>query len=240
MREQSSTQSSRQIGVLAFHKIGTPAETNFSYIPEAIFDAQLAQIAGSGWQVISPDAFLEGLEQPDTLPERALLLTFDDAYRSMYTAALPILGSFGYPCALFVPTLFIGATNAFDHGLQPEEPLCTWDELLELQRHGVSLQSHSVSHRVFSELNPGDIHEEVQRSKAALESRTGRPVRMFAYPYGEAGLDPEATGVALCQAGYQAAFLVRGFSHRPPSTQPFSVGRLLMEPDTNLRRVLGD
>jgi len=235
MPEQSSTQSSRQIGVLAYHKIGTPPETNFSYIPEAIFEAQLAQIAGSGWQVISPDAFLDGLAHPETLPERALLLTFDDAYRSMYAAALPILRSFGYPCALFVPTMFIGGTNAFDHGLQPEEPLCTWDELLDLQRHGVSLQSHSVSHRVFSKLKPGDILEEVQRSKDALESRTGLPVAMFAYPYGEAGLDPDATGAALCQAGYQAAFLVQGFSHRPPPAQPFAVGRLLMEPDTNLR-----
>src|SRR5215204_7685155 len=99
-----------------------------------------------GWQVIDFLALLGGITAPESLPERAALLTFDDGYRSMRTVALPWLLRFEYPAVFFVPTDFIGGRNTFDPA-GPEEAICDWDDLCELERRGVSVQSHAASHR---------------------------------------------------------------------------------------------
>jgi hypothetical protein len=63
---------------------------------------------------------------------------------------------FGFPAVAFVATGYIGGRSTFDGGVEPEEPMCDWDDLLELQRQGVSVQSHGVLHRGFSALGPAE------------------------------------------------------------------------------------
>ena len=146
------------LAILGFHKIGEPPpdgwETWF-YIPEATFVEHLSYLQRSPWQVIDLATLLKGLAAPDSLPERAALITFDDGYRSMRTVALPWLLRFGFPAVLFVPTDFIGGRNIFD-AAEPEEDLCDWDDLVGLERRGVAVQSHGASHRSFSELTPAE------------------------------------------------------------------------------------
>jgi len=228
---------SSQVGVLCFHKIGTPPKSlhsDYSYISAQQFEIFLDQIRESSWTVIDLETMLFGLASTQALPDRALLITFDDAYRSMHTSAMPLLRQFAFPSVVFVPASFVGSTNEFDSGLAPEEPLCCWDELLELQQEGVALQSHSLSHRLFSTLDNDEIQEELKRSKEAIESRTGRLVTAFAYPYGDPGMDTTATSEFAARAGYRAAFLCSGFSNRVPVRQRYSIARLLMKPDTDL------
>ena len=133
----------KRVAVLSYHKIGPPApggwETWF-YIPEAVFANQLAALHDGGWQPVDLAAFLQGLTEPERLPERTAFITFDDGYRSVRELALPWLESFACPAVLFMPTDFVGGTNVFDS--EPEEPLCDWDELRELVRRGVAVQSH--------------------------------------------------------------------------------------------------
>jgi peptidoglycan/xylan/chitin deacetylase (PgdA/CDA1 family) len=147
----SSRTNGRMLAILGFHKIGEPPpggwETWF-YIPEATFVEHLSYLWEQDWQVIDLATFLKGLQAPNSLPERAALLTFDDGYRSMRTVAVPLLLQFRYPAVFFVPTDFIGERNTFD-AAEPEEALCDWDDLVELERHGVSVQSHGASHRPF-------------------------------------------------------------------------------------------
>ncbi len=81
-------------------------------------------------QACRKDTFLDGLTDPDRLPARGALLTFDDGYRSFRTHAVPQLLRFGVPALLFVPTDFIGGTNAFDADTrEPIERICDWDDL---------------------------------------------------------------------------------------------------------------
>lgn len=235
--------SSRALAILGFHKIGGPSpggwETWF-YIPEATFAEQLRYLRDNGWQVIDLAAFLQGLVEPDSLPERAALITFDDGYRSTLDVALPWLLRFGYPGVVFVPTNFIGGSNTFDLDVEPEEPICDWDDLRELERCGVSVQSHGVSHRALSELNPDEQEEELRQSKAALEAGLGKPVEVFSYPFGYDGTDPQRMRKMLEQLGYRAACLYGG-KPRPnpvPIVNPYRLMRLAMGPDTNLQAEL--
>src|SRR6185437_280983 len=182
------------LAVLGYHKIGPPPPggwETWSYVPEETFASHLRYLRETGWQVIDLAAFLHGLAAPQTLPRRAALLTFDDGYRSNLTVAVPWLQRFSFPAVLFVPTDFIGRRNTFDANVEPEEEICTWADLRELERAGVAVQSHGCSHRTLSDLGPREWEREIVRSRAVLEEGLGRPVEVFCYPYGDGGRDPE-------------------------------------------------
>jgi peptidoglycan/xylan/chitin deacetylase (PgdA/CDA1 family) len=237
-----SSQSNDQIvAILAFHKIGQPPAHGWDswfYIPEATFVGYLSYLYENGWQVIDLVTFLHGLVMPDVLPRRSVLLTFDDGFRSMRYVALPWLLEFRYPAVLFVPTDFIGGRNWFDAGEEPEEALCDWDDLRELDRCGVSVQSHSASHRHFSELDQAQQKEELLRSKAVLEAGLRKPITVFAYPYGDGGLDPGMQRDMLKQAGYLSACLYKGGPVRLSTADPYRLTRVPMGPDTDLQAEL--
>jgi peptidoglycan/xylan/chitin deacetylase (PgdA/CDA1 family) len=228
-----------RIAILSYHKVGPPPpggwETWF-YIPEAVFAEQLAALRDGGWQPVDLTTFVQGLTEPEGLPELTVLITFDDGQRSVREIALPVLERFGYPAVLFMPTGFVGRTNTFDS--EPDEPLCDWDDLRELLRRGVAVQSHGESHRTFSELSSAEREFEVERSKAALEAELEQAVELFAYPYGDdAGLPPELRE-ALVRTGYRAAFSYGGGPFSAPAADPYRLERVAMGPDTDLAQAL--
>jgi peptidoglycan/xylan/chitin deacetylase (PgdA/CDA1 family) len=241
-RDRAAGPWRRRLAVLGFHKIGQPPPNTFEtwfYISASTFEAQLRWINESRWRVISAKQFLEGLSRSETLPDLSVLLTFDDGYRSMRDVALPILRSFDFPAVLFVPTGFIGGTNLFDRNVEPEERMCDWDDMKMLRTHGVSIQSHSASHRRFSTLGCAEQERELDESKAALESGLGEQVELFSYPYGDFGGDREVSAQALRRAGYKAAFLYGGGPNRLPIQEVHHVERIAMGPDTDLHDGLG-
>jgi peptidoglycan/xylan/chitin deacetylase (PgdA/CDA1 family) len=236
---------SRIIAVLSFHKIGEPSDPSWYswfYIPEKVFAAQLDWLGRNGWSVISIEQFLRGISDPELLPERSALLTFDDGYESMATVALPCLKRFGYPGVVFVPAGYIGGTNVFDLDNEPEERMCTWDELRQLEACAVSVQSHSLTHRPFSELSAVEQRREIETSKSMLESSLQKTVEVFAFPYGDGG-DAASVSQLLSRGGYRAAFLYA--ANEPydpdflPAPDPFRLDRLAVGPDTDLALSLG-
>jgi peptidoglycan/xylan/chitin deacetylase (PgdA/CDA1 family) len=234
-------ETSRRLAVLAFHKIGAPppgCSSTWFYISERIFESFLRLLQKNSWQVIDAEAFLRGLDFPDSLPERAALLTFDDGYRSMRQIALPLLRSFGFPSVHFVPVSYIGSTNHFDVDLEPEEPICGWDDLKEMRCGKVSIQSHGVAHRRLSTLDDTELRYELEHSKKIIESRIGHAVKMFSFPYGDNGRDPRVTAAVLREAGYSAAFLYGGGPNVIPCRDRFGLRRLAMGPDTDLAGLL--
>jgi peptidoglycan/xylan/chitin deacetylase (PgdA/CDA1 family) len=233
----------RTLAILSFHKIGeTPPggwDTWFR-IPEATFVAQLSALPEQGWEVIDLATFVASLDAPDALPERAALLTFDDGYRSVREIVLPWLRRLDYPAVVFVPTDFIGGSNRFDAGQEPTEAICDWDDLRELQRSGISVQSHGASHRRFSELGLAEQERELRRSKTVLEDALGEAVRVFSYPYGDSGPDPAAVGAMLKRIGYRSACLYGGGPNRLPVADVYRLTRLAMGPDSDLARMLAE
>jgi len=231
----------RRIAVLGYHKIGVRPDgrTSWFYIPERTFEHQLQWIQDGGWRVIGVQAFLASLASPDSLPERSLLLTFDDGYRSMRDGVVPLLRERDWPAVLFVPTGFVGGWNDFDRGIEPEEPICGWDDLLDLERDGVSIQSHGVCHRPLSTLDEQELDREVGDSKRLLESRMNRPVELFSYPYGDCGKDQGVSATALRRAGYKAAFGFGGSPMTLPIVNAYRVERIAVGPDTDLAVELG-
>ena len=226
----------RTLAILSYHKIGAGPGgwDTWYYVSEAIFEKQLTWLRDNGWRAIDCAAFLRSLREPESLPERALLLTFDDGYRTMRTVAMPILQRFAVPAIVFMPTAFIGGMNTFDAGNEPDEPMAGWDDLRALEQGGVSVQSHGVSHPSFSKLTPAQMEEELRASKFALEAGLDKPVKVFAFPYGDGGANPELTMELFRKTGYAAACLYGGGPVLLPAHDPYRLTRLAMGPDTDL------
>jgi len=232
----------RMLAILGFHKIGEPpagAGSSRWYVPGPTFRNQLKALTMSGWEVISIDAFLKGLSEPDSLPPRAALLTFDDGYKSVLEVASPLLSEFGYPSVVFVPTQFVGGYNDFDQGIEPREPICSWNDLRELERRGCSIQSHGVRHSSFPELAHEEQQEELRHSKDVIEAELGKPVEVFAFPYGQAGMDRMRVRELLQRTGYRAACLFDGGVSKLPFHNAYCLTRVPMYPDSDLTALLG-
>jgi len=248
-REQNSRNApysgptDRQVlAVLGFHKVGEPpagSDRTWFYVPEETFATYLSYLKENGWGVLDLAGFLHGLSRPDLLPSRAALLTFDDGYQSVRDVALPWLTRFGFPAVSFVPTAFIGGVNAFDKGVEPEERICDWAALRELDANGVAIQPHGVSHTTFSALTIEEQATEVRQSKTILETELGRPVTMFSYPYGDCGTDAMALHRIMRASGYHAACLFDNGPNWMPIKNPYLLNRIAIGPDTNLAAELG-
>jgi peptidoglycan/xylan/chitin deacetylase (PgdA/CDA1 family) len=185
---------------------------------------------------VTLETFLRGLRDPTELPERAALITFDDGSRSIHDEALGVLQQMECPAVAFVPTDHVGRANDWDQGVEPGDPLCTWDQLRRIDAAGVRVQSHGASHRTFGALSADEIREEAARSRESIEREVGRRVSTLAYPYGDAG-DP-STSRTLAAAGYEAAFLYAGGLVSMPPEDRFRIDRIAVGPDTDLAGLL--
>ena len=125
-------------------------------------------------------------------PQRALVVTFDDGYRSVHSLAFPILRELGVPGTLFVVTGFAGGTEPMTWagidrwlGTPYEEELMplTWDEIRSLAEAGWDIGSHTRTHPRLTTLDDDALASELADSRADLEAALGR-CSSLAYPYG--------------------------------------------------------
>jgi peptidoglycan/xylan/chitin deacetylase (PgdA/CDA1 family) len=226
------------VAVLGYHKIGRPSlggwETWY-YVPEETLAAHITQVRDRGWEFVDLATFIAGVDTPGVLPDKAALLTFDDGYRSVLTAAAPVLADAACPGVVFVPTAFIGDVNRFDANThEPVEPLLTWDELRVVEDAGIAVQSHGTWHRAFSAATSQEMRGEVVESKAALDAFLGRPTIAYAYSYGDCGSDHDQVDGVLRESGYRAAFMYGGGPVELPTPKQFRLPRLAMGPDSDV------
>lgn len=229
------------VAILGYHKIGvSPGEwDSWYYVPQPMLERHVALLIDDGFKPLSSEGLIAGLDDPASLPYRSFLITFDDAYRSLAVEALPWLTRNGVPAVVFVPTAYVGGPNEFDRDIEPEEPILSWDELRALHASGVSIQSHGVTHRTFSELTVAELASELEASKAAIEVATGAHVKLISYPYGDPGDDRVAVTSMLETAGYEAAFGYGGGALSVRSGDRFMLPRIAVGPDTELKIALG-
>ena len=229
----------KTISILAYHKIGEPSIKEWqtwNYVSVENFEKHLDYLLRNEYSVIDAKTFLAGLENTDLIPPKALLITFDDGYKSMYDTMLPVLKKFSFPAVLFIPTAYVGNYNVFDADLQyePKESMCTWDELRELENNKVSIQSHGVFHRHFSDLSPEELDMEISVSKAEIEKEIKKPVQIFSFPYGDDGQNKLRTMELLEKAGYSCAMLYGGGAAKPIIISRFKLPRIAVGSDTDL------
>jgi peptidoglycan/xylan/chitin deacetylase (PgdA/CDA1 family) len=173
------------VTVLCYHRLGFAASK--MVVAPADFEAQLDWLAREHYRVIRLADLAEFLAGRRQLPQRSVVITFDDGYESIYRYAYPVLRKHGYPATLFMYTDFIGARDAL-----------SWTQLDTMSRSGlVDIGAHSKTHRNLARPLAGESDEayrqsldtELRQPRTVLERQLGAAgvqVRNFAYPYGDA------------------------------------------------------
>ena len=208
---RSSTQrtSSGRVVVLGYHAIADldsdPVLSRFS-VPPARFAEHLDTLLRKGWTFVDLDTVLKALDDDGRLPDRAVLLTFDDAYTDLLDVACPILEERGIPAVAFAVTERLGRTNSWDSedGAEELKLLCA-DGLRETAARGVEIGSHTATHPHLTEISPEQLEEELGGAADRLEALGLPRPRAFSYPY---GLWNATVAQAVREAGYEVAFAV--------------------------------
>jgi peptidoglycan/xylan/chitin deacetylase (PgdA/CDA1 family) len=216
-----------------YHKVNDVPNNRMS-MPVSLFDEQMAQLRELGYDVVGLDAVLDHYVERAPLPAGAVLITFDDGYRDNLENAAPILHRHGYPAVQFVPLAYIGDRQPLPH----EENLAAsglvnrtvdWDELGDLERLGIRIESHGISHRPLADIEIDEAAREIAISKLQLEERLGRPVRAFSYVKGSEAHYKQVHLSLVRQAGYDVAFTAVSGANSAAS-DPLQLRRYNVEP----------
>lgn len=215
------------VPILCYHRLGQTASK--MVVTPAAFEAQLGWLARNDYRVIRLADLAGFLAGRQALPRRAVVLSFDDGYESVYRHAFPQLKKHGFAATVFVYTDFLGAGDAL-----------TWPQLQEMQASGlVDIQSHSRSHRNLIERLPGETDEryrhnidaEMRVPREVLEKRLPPlKLRHLAYPFGDAN---ELVLEAAQRHGFElAATVIPGGNAF--YAQPLMLRRTMIFGDMNL------
>lgn len=211
--------------ILCYHAVEPEWTSPLSVTPEAFAD-QIAWLARH--RRVVDVATAAALSDRGRLPRATSAITFDDGFSSVYEHALPVLRRHRVPAMVFVVAETIEPSGrAVDWvDTPPEWPLrtLTLDQLLELEDAGVSVGSHSYSHRVLTELTEAECIDDLRRSRDVLSDALGRAVDHLAYPR---GFHDERVRRAAATAGFRASFTL---PESPEPTGPHAIPRVGVYP----------
>jgi peptidoglycan/xylan/chitin deacetylase (PgdA/CDA1 family) len=110
----------------------------------------------------------------------AVIIAFDDAWKSQFTSAKPILDRFGFKASYFIVCNYVGKN--------PER--MTWNDVQTLERQGHDIESHSMNHIPLNDLSQQQLNYEIGQSKQCIINHSVSPninnnndISIFAYPY---------------------------------------------------------
>jgi peptidoglycan/xylan/chitin deacetylase (PgdA/CDA1 family) len=212
------------IPVLTYHRIIPRTASIYDFTPEML-EKHFKLFKTLGYHPISAVQFLAYLRQPELMPKKPIVLTFDDGNKSHYTRVFPLLKKYGFQATFFV----------YPRAIKEKSNLClTWTELKEMNEAGFDIESHSMSHPFLtrSHISNGDntaylkwLNNELLCSKALLEYKLAKKITLLAYPYGWFDTIVESAAV---QAGYQGLFTVN-WGQNSLTENPLRIKRRVMD-----------
>lgn len=176
------------VPILLYHRIDPSSLSTAT--PPKVFRQHLQWLHERGWRARSAQEFSYFMRRGKPLPPRSFVITFDDGYESVASAALGILKEFRFPAIAFVSTrLLRSAETAADTASEPHAPaFMSWSQARELQSSGlIDLQSHTHSHKRFSDWSISDIAADLATSVDILSRQLSMPKSHFihlAWPWG--------------------------------------------------------
>ncbi|MEA3392403.1 MAG: polysaccharide deacetylase family protein [Candidatus Marinimicrobia bacterium] len=165
--------------VLAYHKITKQWEISYTMLYPHNFERQMRYLATNGYVGKSLREYL-------TDPKyNYFVLTFDDAYESVYKNAYPLLKELGFSATVFVLTNYIGKNNTWD--FTPGNIFSRHmnvEQLKTLHQEGWEVASHGENHRAMTGLHPDSVIHELKHSKELISSLIDDEVETFCFPFG--------------------------------------------------------
>ncbi|WP_066838277.1 polysaccharide deacetylase family protein [Rufibacter ruber] len=212
----ASVLAKKQVPILCYHQIrewtARDGKVGKDYIVKpADFKAQMKMLADSGYHTILPDQLQDYLTKGTPLPEKPIMLTFDDTKLDQYTVAKPELDKYGFKGVFFIMTVPIGRPNYMSKA-----------QIKQLSDEGHVIGSHTYDHHNVKKYEAKDWVTQIEKPTKQLEAITGKPIEYFAYPFGL--WRPEAIP-ELQQRGFKAAYILA--TKRDPNDPLFTIRRII-------------
>lgn len=164
-----------EVAVLMYHDISLqPLKDGIISVDQ--FEEQMQLLNDAGFHVIGMDEYVSFMLEEGTVPDNAVLITFDDGYESFYNHAFPILKRFGYAATNFV------IVSTIDDQTLPGEAKLTWEQMREMEQDRMSFYSHSYAQHQYAVVNEDGgkaprmakllFNEKEQRKETEDEYRT--------------------------------------------------------------------
>jgi len=192
------------VPVLNYHRFGSSVADGMT-VTNKVFESHLQWLKDNGYTVIPLRTLVNYLRgEGPAPPPKSVVITADDAHKTVYTDMFPLVRKYHIPVTLFIyPSAVSNASYAM-----------TWEQLQELKKTGLfDMQSHTFWHPNFKQekkkLKPDAyqklVETQLKKSKASLEKRFGATVDLLAWPFGiyDDELEKEAA-----KAGYTAAWSI--------------------------------
>jgi peptidoglycan/xylan/chitin deacetylase (PgdA/CDA1 family) len=178
---QKASDSDAHVAILVYHHVAsnTPASTSISVEKFAEHLAYLHE----NYSVLSLPDVIQALQNGDSLPDKTVVITFDDGYKNIYQNAHPLLRKYDMPYTIFVSPQLIG-TSAVQ---------LTWAEIATMSSEGVIFANHTSEHGHLLARLEGENQQQwlsraladVEAAEALLTEKVGYSLKYLAYPYGE-------------------------------------------------------
>lgn len=206
-----------EVPILCYHQVRdykpSDSKTAKDYIvPVAAFRDQMKLLADSGYHAILPGQLHEYLITGKALPNKPMLITFDDTRLDQFTAALPELNKYGFKAAFFIMTVALGKPGYMSK-----------EQVKQLADEGHTIGSHTYDHKNVKTYTVDDWVEQVQKPSKQLQTITGKPVEYFAYPF---GLWNKEAIAKLKDHDFKAVFQLS--ANRDENDPLFSVRRIIV------------
>lgn len=183
------------VPVLNYHQINDRDENALTVHTDQ-FEAQMKYLADNGYHVITPLEMIEAWDKGSPLPEKPVIITFDDGYADNYRNAFPILQKYQLKGTIFLISDYVSTYPNY----------LTWTQINEMQDSGlIDFESHTLSHEQLDGTSPEETWNQLDGSKKALEWHLGKDINFLAYPCGS--YDEELQQLVK-KAGYLGAFTV--------------------------------
>ena len=179
------------IPILMYHSIGFE-QGNLAKVTKDNFKEQMKYLKDNGYVTLTLNDAYDFFISNKPVPEKSIVLTFDDGYEDNYVEVLPIIKEFKFKATIFVITDLVDKNPDYMTSVQ----------LKEMQDNGFDIESHTTNHENLKESSYEKQVKSLQDSKASLEKTLGKKIEYLAYPYGEYSNE---TLNAVTQVGYKMA-----------------------------------
>lgn len=249
-----------QFVTLTFHDVRDDVENQTDRDMYAISTKNLAQylawIKKEGWKPIRLEDVWAARQKQQILPERAVLLTFDDGALSSYSKVYPLLKQYNIPAVFAIPTSWINGNTQAGYEAYGQGNLMNWNQMREMQKSGlVEFVSHSndlhkgiqanpqknmepaaIVREYFPQLNRYEtdaeyktrVVEDLKKSKQVLDHELGIDTKAIFWPYG--AVTPEAEEFAK-QAGLPMSFSLGSVVSLADSVRTYQRSLIMNNPE---------
>ena len=162
-----------KIPILIYHNIDMMVSNDIYTISLSNFRSHMDWFSAWGYTSISLNDLISWRINGNNIPDKPIIITFDDGYTSCYSLAFPALRTCSFKASFFITTERVG-----------KKDYLKWEEIRKMKENGMEFGSHGHQHIPLTKLNQHDIQYELKTSKTILENNLGMPANFLSLPGG--------------------------------------------------------